>query len=57
MKKVRHIHRWSNWWKVKADSSMERLCLNCGEIRRVAQKTADEYGNTKKITQVKVIIL
>ena len=57
MKKVRHIHRWSNWWKVKADSSMERLCLNCGEIRRVAQKTADKYGNTKKITQVKVIIL
>lgn len=30
---VKHIHRWSNWWKVKADNSMERLCLVCGEIQ------------------------
>lgn len=32
-KKVKHIHRWSNWWKVKVDNSMERLCLSCGEIQ------------------------
>lgn len=90
MKKIKHIHLWSNWWKVKADNSMERLCLVCGEIqnagkvnkvingwailnrkkglecmnaqmpifwnRKVAQKTAIKYGNTRKITQVKIVI-
>ena len=37
MKKIRHIHRWSNWWKVKADNSMERLCLACGEIQNAGR--------------------
>ena len=37
MKRIKHIHRWSNWWKVKADNSMDRLCLVCGEIQSVGK--------------------
>lgn len=37
MKKVTHVHRWSNWWRVKRDSSMERLCLTCGEVQSVGK--------------------
>ena len=35
--KKKHIHRWSNWWKVKSDSSLQRLCLYCGEIESVGK--------------------
>ncbi len=46
MKKIKHIHRWSNWWKVKSGNpvnlrekidSLERLCLVCREIQSVGK--------------------
>ena len=37
MEKISHIHRWSNWWKVKADSSMQRFCLTCVKIQNAGK--------------------